>query len=289
MARIAKYFGMVKFAHTIFALPFALIGLTLGVMSVGFDWVNAIAIVLCMVWARNAAMGFNRLVDRRFDSKNPRTSKREIPNGDISVRAARWFVGVNVALFIASTLLFRVDGQWNPWPLMLSPIAIAVVLGYSYTKRFTALCHIVLGLGLAIAPSGAYIAVTGELSVIPSLLSIVVLTWVAGFDVIYALQDADFDKGENLHSIPEAIGIKKALIVSSLLHVISTVFVVTIAVILNSALCWIGSALFLIMLLYQHLIVKENELSRIGVAFGTTNGVASITYAAFMIAGIILN
>lgn len=289
MAKIADYFGMVKFAHTIFALPFALIGFALGVTQVGFGWVNAVATLLCMVFARNSAMGFNRLIDRKFDAKNERTAKREIPGGIISPKAARCFVALNCVLFVCSASLFRIGDIWNPWPLILSPVALGVILGYSYTKRFTALCHLVLGLGLAIAPSGAYLAITGGLTPLPILFSCLVLSWVSGFDVIYALQDADFDADEKLHSIPESFGVRKALIISLILHAISTVFVIVIAVLLNSVWCWIGSGVFLLLLGYQHAIVKAEDLSKIGVAFGTTNGVASVVYASFVIMAIAMS
>lgn len=289
MAKIADYFGMVKFAHTIFALPFALIGLALGVAQVGFEWVNALVIVLCMVFARNSAMGFNRLIDRKFDANNERTAGREIPSGVISPQAARYFVALNCILFVCSTALFRVGEFWNPWPLILSPIALGVILGYSYTKRFTALCHLVLGLGLAIAPSGAYLAITGGLMLLPLLFSCLVMSWVSGFDVIYALQDAEFDSNEKLRSIPEMVGVKKALVISLILHVISTIFVLVIAVLLNSIWCWIGSIIFLSLLVYQHVIVKSDDLSRVGVAFGTTNGIASVVYATFVIIAIVMS
>lgn len=290
MAPLKKYLSLVKFAHTAFALPFALIGYTLGILEAGFDpWV-LVGVLGCMVFARNAAMGFNRLIDRRYDALNPRTAAREIPAGAISIPAARWFVLINSAAFIA------VAATFNWLTLALSPVVLLVVLGYSYTKRFTALCHMVLGLGLAIAPSGAYIAVTGTLTLVPILISVLVLTWVSGFDIIYALQDADFDRSQRLHSIPAALGVRGALALSTVLHVITAVMVIMVGILiqghpssnLHLALYWIGAAVFLGLLIYQHIIVRPGDLSRIGAMFGITNGIASVAYATFVIFRLIL-
>lgn len=282
--QLKDYFSLVKFAHTAFALPFALIGYTLGVMAAGFNpWILA-AVLACMVFARNAAMGFNRVIDRRFDMRNPRTAGREIPAGKISVRAGKWFVILNSAAFIA------VAATFNWLTLALSPVVLLVVLGYSYTKRFTALCHLVLGLGLAIAPSAAYIAVTGTLTIIPVCISVLVLTWVSGFDIIYALQDAGFDREERLHSVPAALGVRGALWVSVLLHVVTVAMVIVVGSLLgNGWLYWTGAAVFLGLLVYQHLIVRPGDLSRIGAMFGLTNGLASIAYATFVILYLAMN
>lgn len=284
MGQLKDYFSLVKFAHTAFALPFALIGYTLGVMAAGFNpWILA-AVLACMVFARNAAMGFNRVIDRRFDMRNPRTAGREIPAGKISVRAGKWFVILNSAAFIA------VAATFNWLTLVLSPVVLIVVLGYSYTKRFTALCHMVLGLGLAIAPSAAYIAVTGTLTITPVCISVLVLTWVSGFDIIYALQDAGFDREERLHSVPAALGVRGALWVSVLLHVVTVAMVFVVGSLLgNGWLYWTGAAVFLGLLVYQHLIVRPGDLSRIGAMFGLTNGLASIAYATFVILYLVLN
>lgn len=283
MVRLKDYFSLVKFAHTAFALPFALIGYTLGVREAGFDLWTLVAVVACMVLARNAAMGFNRLVDRRFDAENPRTAGRDIPAGRIGARAAAWFVGVNAAAFVA------VAATFNRWTLYLSPVVLLVVLGYSYTKRFTALCHLVLGLGLAMAPCGAYIAVTGTLTMVPVWLSVLVLTWVAGFDIIYALQDVDFDRSQRLHSIPARLGVRGALAVSTLLHLATVATVVFVGCWLGGAWYWIGAAGFLALLLYQHLVVRPGDLSRIGPMFGLVNGLASLFYALFVILGLMLD
>lgn len=283
MGQVKDYFSLVKFAHTAFALPFALIGYTLGVLAAGFDLWTLVAVLGCMVFARNAAMGFNRVIDRRFDGRNPRTAGREIPAGKISVRAGKWFVVLNSVAFVA------VAATFNRLTLALSPVVLAVVLGYSYTKRFTALCHMVLGLGLAIAPSAAYIAVTGTLTATAIWISVLVLTWVSGFDIIYALQDAGFDQSERLHSIPAALGVRGALWASVLLHVVTVAMVVIVGAQLgNRILYWIGAALFLGLLVYQHLIVRPGDLSRIGAMFGLTNGLASIAYALFVILDLVL-
>ena len=195
---VSRYASLVKFSHTIFAMPFALLSYVYALVSTNtpFEWLLLVKILLCMVFARNAAMGFNRWSDRDIDARNPRTASRDIPAGRITPRAAMTFVVVNCVLFVA------VAGWINVLALTLSPIALAVLLGYSLTKRFTSMSHIVLGLALAIAPVGAYIAVTGTIVWFPVILAIAVLTWTAGFDILYSLQDTDFDRSNGLHSIP---------------------------------------------------------------------------------------
>jgi len=272
-----KYFSLVLFAHSIFALPFAMIGFFLGLAdnTSPFNWSLFILVILCMVFARNSAMAFNRYLDRNIDAKNPRTKTRDIPSGRVSASEALIFVIINCLLFIASTWFI------NPLCFYLSPVALFVVLFYSYTKRFTALCHLVLGLGLGLAPVGAYIAVTGTFSVVPVLYSLAVLFWVSGFDIIYALQDHDFDRKEKLHSIPAALGIQNALRLSELLHigaalcVIAPVFLTPL-----SYAYYAGVIFFCVMLIYQHLLVKPDDISRVDRAFATTNGYASVIFAA---------
>src|SRR5688572_23208841 len=190
-----KYFSLVLFAHTVFALPFAFIGFFLAVTTTDhqFTWLKLLLMILCMVFARNAAMSFNRYLDRHIDAQNPRTVVRDIPAGRITSNDALTFTLINSALFILTTFFI------NPLCLALSPVALAVVLGYSYTKRFTPLCHLVLGLGLALAPIGAYLVVTGEFAVLPIFFSLAVLCWVSGFDIIYALQDEEFDRQNGLN------------------------------------------------------------------------------------------
>ena len=277
---VSKYLSLVKFSHTVFAMPFALIGFTLGISENDFSFSLRILllIILCMIFARNAAMGFNRLVDRKFDALNPRTRSREIPSGIISPRAAAAFVIINSALFIISTYFINSLAFW------LSPIALLVILSYSFTKRITALCHLILGLGLSLAPIGAYISVTGAFSMLPLIYSFIVLTWAGGFDIIYALQDDDFDRSASLYSIPSLIGRKNALLVSSALHTMTFLLVITAGIAGGSGyFFWAGAAVFSILLLYQHLIVKHDDLSKVNLAFGTTNGIAGILFALFVI------
>lgn len=281
-SQISNFLSLVKFSHTLFALPFALIGYFLAIkFSIySFQWQTFIPMLLCMVFARNAAMAFNRYIDRSIDAANERTAViREIPNGTIQADHAKWFVIVNCILFVATTYFI------NPLVFYLSPIALIVILGYSYTKRFTALCHLVLGVGLALAPIGAYLVVVGSFAWLPLYYSFAVLFWVSGFDVIYALQDYDFDKKMNLKSIPVFLGKGGALNLSVLLHIFTAFFIVYAGFQANFGLIyWIGTAIFLILLTYQHLIVKPNDLSKVNLAFFTTNGVASVLFACFTIA-----
>jgi 4-hydroxybenzoate polyprenyltransferase len=272
-----KYLSLVTFSHTIFAMPFAFIGffLAINTTSNSFSWLKLGLMVLCMVFARNAAMAFNRYLDRDIDAKNPRTKQRDIPAGRITAKKALLFTTVNCLLFIGATWFI------NLLCFFLSPIALLIVLGYSITKRFTALCHLVLGLGLSLAPIGAYLVVTGEFALVPVLFSLAVLCWVSGFDIIYALQDEDFDRAENLHSIPSYLGKKNALKVSNLLHVLAAAFV--IAPLFLTPLSWpylLGLVIFIGMLIYQHQLVKPNDLSKVNFAFMTTNGIASVAFAA---------
>lgn len=280
-----NYFSLVKFSHTVFAMPFALIGFSLAVSRDEFDLSIRLLlmIILCMIFARNAAMGFNRLVDRRFDALNPRTKNREIPSGIIGGRAAAAFIIINVILFILTTSFI------NRLTLFLSPVALLVVLGYSLTKRITSLCHFILGLGLSLAPIGAYISVTGIFSILPLIYSLIVLTWVSGFDIIYALQDDEFDKSNQLHSLPSAAGRKKALTISILVHFTTFILVFLAGVIGNGGFFfWSGASVFTALLIYQHLIVKHDDLSKVTLAFGTTNGIASILFAIFVIIDLLI-
>ena len=274
-----KYLSLIKFSHTIFAMPFALIGFFLATKSNEFEWITLLYVVLCMIFARSAAMAFNRYIDRDIDAANLRTAQvREIPNGSIKANSALIFIIINSLLFISTTYLI------NSLCLALSPIALLVILGYSYTKRFTALCHLILGLGLALAPIGAYLAVSGKFNVVPLLFSAAVLFWVSGFDIIYSLQDEKFDKEQKLHSIPVLIGKKNALKLSKTLHFL-TFSSLSIAGSFGdfSLYYWIGFGIFTTLLIYQHLLVKYNDLSKVNLAFFTTNGIASIIFGAFVI------
>ena len=246
--------------------------------------IRLILVILCMVFARSAAMAFNRYLDRSFDAKNPRTAIREIPSGIISANSALDFTIVSCLLFLVTCFFI------NRLCFYLSPIALVVVLGYSYTKRFTPLCHLILGLGLSLAPIGAYLAITGHFDLLPLLFSFTVLCWVSGFDIIYALQDEEFDKTNKLYSIPAWLGKAKALRVSEMLHVLSAVCVLYAGWLGNFGwLYWIGSVIFIGMLVYQHSIVKPNDLKRVNIAFMTANGIASVVFAIFVIADLFLN
>ena len=273
--RIQHYLSLIKFSHTVFALPFAIVGFLLGVQAKNAwpGWDVFGFVLLCMVFARTAAMAFNRFIDRKFDARNARTASREIPSGIIRPNAALAFVVLNAILFMASSYAI------NRLCFALSPVALLVILGYSLTKRFTSLCHVVLGLGLSLAPIGAYLAVTGVFDVVPLLFSGIVLTWTAGFDIIYAMQDEEFDRSESLFSIPVAMGKKNALRLSELLHVFTGILLLTAGYLMHPGIAfWIGAAVFLVMLIYQHRIVSPNDLSRVNLAFGTTNGIASVVF-----------
>ena len=280
-----NYLSLIKFSHTVFALPFALVGFFLANYLEGKTPSLTILgfIVLCMIFARSAAMAFNRYLDRDIDAKNPRTLVREIPAGIISAQSALWFVIMNVVAFVMATWFI------NPLCFMLSPVALLVVLGYSYTKRFTALCHFVLGLGLSLAPIGAFLAVTGHFDTLPVLFSVVVFLWVSGFDIIYALQDEEFDKSLKLNSIPVLLGRKGALQLSNILHLICAVVMIFAVYRVNTEgvsfglIHGIGTAVFVGLLIYQHTLVKENDLSKVNLAFFTTNGIASDIYGTFFI------
>ncbi len=318
MTIIKNYLSLVKFSHTIFAMPFALIGFFVAMADPGMKFVlhkgatkigeahvpfslfadardeEALLfwklmlikfglVILCMITARSAAMAFNRYLDRNFDAQNPRTAIREIPAGIIGASSALRFTILNCLLFITATYFI------NPICFYLSPVALFVILFYSYTKRFTALCHLVLGLGLSLAPIGAYLAVTGVFAVLPVLFSFTVLFWVSGFDIIFALQDEAFDRSQGLHSIPAALGTAKALRVSEILHLLSAACVIAAGFYGTFGwLYWVGTAGFCGMLIYQHSIVKPGDLSRVNIAFMTANGIASVVFAVFVIADLLL-
>lgn len=307
LKKIQHYFSLVKFSHTIFAMPFAFIGFSLALFWFFQDnqwtffsdinptfptaesehivfWSSEtgflfLKVVLCMVFARSAAMAFNRWLDKNFDAKNPRTAIREIPAGIISANQALLFVLINSIAFVVTTWFI------NPLCFALSFVALFVILFYSFTKRFTPLCHLVLGLGLSLAPIGAFLAVTGFFHWLPLLFSLTVFCWVAGFDIIYALQDEEFDRAHQLNSIPVWLGKTNALKFSRFLHFISfaTVFVAGWMAPFGT-LYWIGAVVFSGMLIFQQSIVKPNDLSRVNLAFMTANGVASVIFSIFVIA-----
>ncbi len=288
-------------------MPFALIGFVLGTSSLEriplvkimssmiqtpwhktkvflfHDYYILILVLLCMVFARSAAMAFNRYLDRSFDAKNPRTAIREIPSGLIEANNALLFTIISSLLFVVCCFFI------NRLCFYLSPVALLVVLGYSYTKRFTPFCHLILGLGLSLAPIGAYLAVTGHFSLLPVIFSFTVLFWVSGFDIIYALQDEEFDKENKLYSIPAVLGKAHALAISRILHLLSAGAVVFAGWLGEFGwLYWIGAAVFIGMLVYQQSIVKPGNLRRVNIAFMTVNGIASIVFAIFVIADLLL-
>ncbi len=284
-AKLNNYLSLVKFAHSIFALPFALLGFALATIhqSDPLSWKLLFLVLICMLFARNTAMSFNRWADRHIDEANPRTAQREIPARIIDQRSALAFCIVNGLLFVAATWFI------NPLCFYLSPIALLVIMGYSITKRFTALSHFVLGLGLALAPTGAYLAVTGNFDWIPVIISVSVLCWVSGFDIIYALQDDEFDLENHLHSIPVLLGRKKALALSLVLHIITAVLLVLAGLQGNfKAIYWVGLGIFSLLLFYQHTIVKYNDIRRVNLAFFTLNGIASIVFSVFAITDLFL-
>jgi 4-hydroxybenzoate polyprenyltransferase len=309
ISRINKYLSLIKFSHTIFAMPFALIGFFLAThyrisfwvtsfyrqneysWIAYYDgkepkplWILFILILLCMVFARSAAMAFNRWLDAKYDALNPRTAIREIPKGVITEKNALLFVIINCIAFVVCTWFI------NLLCFYLSFVALFVILFYSYTKRFTPLCHLVLGVGLSLAPIGAYLAVTGRFDVLPILFSFTVLFWVSGFDIIYALQDEEFDKSQKLKSIPAALGKKNALRVSELLHVLCGICVIYAGYYGQFHwLYWIGVAVFTGLLIYQHTIVKPNDLSKVNMAFATTNGIASVIFCIFVLLDLLTN
>jgi len=280
-----SYLSLIKFAHTVFALPFALLSFFLGIkLSNGtFDWQLLALILLCMLFARSAAMAFNRIVDRRIDEKNSRTVLREIPAGTVKASSATLFVVIMSVAFVFTT-------YWiNSLVFYLSPVALLVILGYSYTKRFTWLCHLVLGIGLGLAPVGAFIAVTGEFHILPILYGLMVMLWVSGFDIVYALQDEEFDRENDLHSIPQRFGKETAKKISMALHFLCTVILFYIAWyqghVLPSlgVLHWIGAIGFAGLLVWQHRLIKLHGLSKINQVFFETNGIASILFGIAVI------
>jgi len=286
---IKNYLSLVTFAHTVFAMPFAFIGFSLGLRAANFEtykpwWELLILVLLCMVFARSAAMAFNRWLDADFDAINPRTAVREIPAGIVSKRNAMIFVVSSCIAFVITTYFI------NALCLVLAPVALFVILFYSYTKRFTSLCHLVLGLGLSLSPIGAYIAVTGKFALVPVLFSLSVLFWVSGFDIIYALQDEEFDRVNHLRSIPSMLGLQRALRVSEFLHVLSFASILTAGIIGKfSWFYWAGAAVFGYFLIYQHTLVKPKDLSKVNRAFFTSNGIASVIFSLFVLIDIYFN
>jgi 4-hydroxybenzoate polyprenyltransferase len=277
-----RYANFVKLPHTVFALPFALVGVTIASYVKQVTWREIVWVAVAFTAARFAAMGFNRIADRKIDAINPRTARREIPSGVIGT------VEASVAVAVASALFVYAAWRLNPLCFVLSPIALGWVLFYSYTKRFTRWAHLVLGAGLGIAPAGGYLAVTGAWSdpwwILPAL-ALAVMGWVGGFDIFYALQDVSFDREHGLHSVPAALGEARAIVVARALHALTVVALAAVG--LGTGAGWlyaVGVLVVAALLLYEHSLVRVDDLSRLDAAFFTMNGIISITFFGFVLA-----
>ena len=277
-----RHVNLVKLPHTVFALPFAIVGVILASRTAPLSVEQVGWVVLAFTSARFAAMGFNRIVDREIDARNPRTRMREIPAGVMSVREAA------TAVVVASLLFIVAAWRLNPLCLVLAPVALAWVLFYSYTKRFTRWSHLVLGVGLAIAPVGGYLAVTGAWSSpwwMLIALALAVAGWVGGFDILYSLQDANFDKENGLHSVPVAFGASRAILVARMLHVITVAGLALAGIAVGAGtLYFAGVVAAASLLLYEHSLVRADDISRLNAAFFTMNGIISITFCLFVLA-----
>jgi 4-hydroxybenzoate polyprenyltransferase len=280
--RLKIILEMIKFEHTVFALPFALMAALLA--AGGLPPVPvALWILVAMVGARSSAMAFNRLVDLEFDRRNPRTAVRALPAGQLTPAQVWLFVAAATALFVLAAAML------NPLALALSPVALAVIWGYSYTKRFTAFCHVALGLAIGIAPSAAWIAVRGSLDWPPVLLTAAVMLWVGGFDIIYACQDEEFDRQAGLHSLPSRLGAAAALRISRAMHAVTVVLLLSLPLLVPlGAVYYLGVALTAALLVYEHSLVRPDDLSRVNAAFFTVNGFVSIGLFLFTAADVFL-
>ena len=274
---VGTFLESIKFSHSIFALPFALAAFFMA-DSEGASWTLLAKIVVACVFARTAAMSFNRLADARIDGLNPRTSSRAVAAGDLS---RNFMAGAT----IAACCLFALCCWWiNDLALYLCPAALAVLLGYSYTKRFTALCHLVLGAALGLSPIGVWVAVHGQIELLPILLGLAVAFWTAGFDVIYACQDYDFDRREGLHSIPARLGMHRALSISRLFHLLAVTLLVTLGLRAEyGTFYWFGTGIVAVLLAYEQSLVKPGDLSRVNLAFFTLNGIVSLVFMTSVI------
>lgn len=282
VARAVTYGRMVKLSHSIFALPFALASALIAAGGLPTAW-QLSWIVVAMVGARSAAMGFNRLADHAIDARNPRTASRELPVGRLTRMEVAFFVLVSAGLLVLAAAML------NPLCLALSPVALAIVFGYSYTKRFTSLSHVVLGVGLGVAPVGAWLAVRGAFDTPPLVLGLAVVCWVAGFDIIYACQDVEFDRGEGLHSIPARLGTAGALLVSRGLHVLAVALLAALHPLARLHPVYLGGvAIVALLLVYEQSLVRADDLSRVDAAFFTVNGWISVLYLATAAAGVFI-
>lgn len=280
-SRFTAYVNLVKLPHTVFALPFALVGVVLGSYRRPLRLSDVGWVILAFTAARFAAMGFNRIVDRHIDKENPRTAMREIPRGALSVTEA------SIAVLVMTGLFFFAAAKLNPLCLALSPVAIAWIFFYSYTKRFTSWSHLVLGWSLAIAPVGGYLAVVGAWSR-PAwmllVLALAVAAWVAGFDIFYSLQDIAFDKSQGLKSVPAALGEERAILAARVLHLVSVISLVAVGLAVNAGWWYYaGVVLAAALLVYEHSLVSATDLSRLDAAFFTMNGMISIAFFFFVL------
>ncbi|HXT18557.1 MAG TPA: UbiA-like polyprenyltransferase [Gemmatimonadaceae bacterium] len=290
-SRLVTYVNFVKLPHTLFALPFALVGVVLASYHAPVTWSGIGWIVLAFTCARFAAMGFNRIVDREIDARNPRTRQRELPSGALRVTEAI------AAVSVASLLFVYAAWRLNPLCAMLSPLALAWVMFYSYTKRFTRWCHLVLGVGMSIAPVGGYLAITGAWSTpwwMLVALALAVATWGGGFDVLYALQDVEFDRGQGLYSLPSTLGERRALLFARALHLLTVtclalVGAATFASASGGSYYAIGVGVTAALLVYEHSLVKHDDFSRLDAAFFTMNGVISIVFFACVLVERLVN
>lgn len=282
MLQVRRFLEMVRFSHTLFALPFALFSAVLAWFNKdqGFSWLELTGILLCMAFARSAAMAFNRLVDRDVDALNPRTAGRHLPAGLLSVRGVLFFLVLCAVGFVASTMLFLAAEPSNPWPLILSVPVLLFLLGYSWTKRFTSLAHFWLGAALLLAPLAAWIAIAGLAGLqIPLVLGLAVCAWVAGFDIIYACQDAEFDRRAQLHSIPARLGVAWALHVALACHLVMLVLLAALYVLASPPLGYVylaGIGVVAVLIVYEHSLVRPNDLTRVNQAFFNVNAFISV-------------
>jgi 4-hydroxybenzoate polyprenyltransferase len=284
-SRIRTVLEMIKFEHSVFALPFALVGALLAARAAGRlpTWQQIAWIIVAMVGARSAAMTMNRIADLDYDRRNPRTANRALPTGRLSVGFAWAFT------IVASALLVVAAWQLNPLALKLSPVALAILFLYSYTKRFTSLSHFVLGFCLGISPAAAWIAIRGSLDLRMLILCAAVTLWVGGFDVLYACQDVEFDKSARLYSIPKRFGIARALLIARGMHIVMVGLLVWLALSFRLGwLAWAGIAVVAALLIYEHSLVKHDDLSKINAAFFTVNGYISLLFLLFWGAAAVL-
>ncbi len=287
MNTLKHYFSLIKFSHTVFALPFALIGACLGYRTMAFEqvpWALFVYVILCMFFARSAAMSFNRFADADIDSKNPRTAQREIPKGVFTRKQVLWMTILNCLLFILTTYFI------NPLVFYLSPVALLVILSYSFAKRFTFLTHFWLGLSLSLSPIGAFLVFTGSFHFLPFPFAFVVLTWVSGFDIIYATQDFSVDHSLGLHSVPSHFGVGNALIIAKILHTLSISTVVAIGFLIHwHWIYWIAVGVFSLFIILEHRILNTKKEKSINMAFATMNSYAGMGYGIFAIIALLLS